>query len=675
MNLPKDMYWHLKVLTVFLLSLGLASGAAPSTCQVCLDRQTCMPPDCFCCRDEMQLPMTVNDIPQIVFFTFDDALTDQVAGFYDQLFDTSRKNPNGCPISMTMFISHNNTKYHQVNKFYKKGMEIAAHSVTHNHMNEANFYNEARLQKQNLASLGGIPERDIVGWRSPYLEPVGDLQPDKLKELGYVYDSTLTFSKRKLNNKVPTPFTLDFGWPYTCQVKPCPNREHTGFWEVPIVSLIDYKHKYDCVYVDGCMNAPPDENSAYKFLKDNFDSYYSKSRIPFGINMHPSWFYYPDRLKAMDRFILELANRKDVYILSIKQMIAWLKNPVALSDIHSFKPWSCSTASSGSSFARGTSSGFNQNTNGLPHQGIKKIVPSHVNTLKSWQQKFTESGRHQAIRKITIPQRVNKISQWRGTIQNGVLRLPTVNRISWRQRQQNLRRNQIRTQPVTSPTISSVVNFNPVQNNVVRHTAITNPTQRPWTRPTWQQRTVTPRKVIDNSNSGWWSQPPQINPAPLHVPSQNIPLVTTTPVIQNPPTFEQQQLSLLEQQEQKHTRQQQQEQQQLQQNQMELNRQLELQRLAENQRVQQEQERQRQLKLEVERKEQLALQESLRKEADRRKRLREERLLKNQRRRQQQALQTRKQNNQNTRTVNNVSSTRRAIEIWQRFVKFLTGKI
>ncbi|XP_052769960.1 uncharacterized protein LOC128209791 [Mya arenaria] len=318
------------------------SGAMPSACVSCQKSQQCFPPDCVCCSDELRFTnVTLAQIPQTVFFTFDDAVTGQAAGFYRQLFDSSRKNPNGCPVTMTLFISHDNTQYGLVSEFHSLGMEIASHSVTHSTMNGSNFFPEAKQQKENLAKLAGIPIEEIVGWRSPYLKPAGDLQPDTLKKLGYTYDATLTFSKRSFKEKPPGPFTLDFGYPFECQVKPCPRHKHAGFWEIPVVSLMDYKQAYDCVYVDGCMNAPPDEEVAYKFLWDNFHNYYTTTRMPFGINMHPSWFYYPDRLKAMDRFIQKLVSLNDVYIVSANRVIEWLKRPTPLQDLHSFPAWAC----------------------------------------------------------------------------------------------------------------------------------------------------------------------------------------------------------------------------------------------------------------------------------------------------------------------------------------------
>ena len=280
-------------------------------------------------------------IPQMVFFTFDDAVNPQVAAFYRELFDASRVNPNGCPIKMTLFISHSSTVYSLVREFYQKGMEIASHSVTHSNPNPNTFLDEAKKQKQNLAKKAKIPENEIKGWRSPFLKPLGDTQPDVLKQLGYEYDATLTIIKSNSQDKAPVPFTLDYGWPYDCKIQPCPKKEHKGFWEVPVISVKDYLDKYNCVYIDGCNIPPPSEELAYKFLWDNFENYYKTNRAPMGINMHASWFFYPDRKKAMSRFIKDILKLGDVYIVSVSQVIEWLRNPTPLSGIKEFGPWQC----------------------------------------------------------------------------------------------------------------------------------------------------------------------------------------------------------------------------------------------------------------------------------------------------------------------------------------------
>ena len=332
------------LLTVIGLLCCLSLAYDPSACIRCRKSHVCNPPDCFCCRDEM--PIQDQKIPQMVFFTFDDAVNPPVAAFYRELFDASRLNPNGCPIKMTLFISHASTVYSLVREFYEKGMEIASHSVNHRNPDPKTFLNEAKKQKENLVKKAKIPEGDIKGWRSPFLKPLGDIQPEVLKTLGYEYDATLTIIKPNSKDKAPMPFTLDYGWPYDCKIKPCPKKHHKGFWEVPVISVRDYVDKYNCVYIDGCNIPPPSEALAYKFLWDNFENYYKTNRAPMGINMHASWFYYPDRKKAMSRFIQDILKLGDVYIVTVSQVIEWLRNPTPLSSIKDFGPWQCNGNSS-----------------------------------------------------------------------------------------------------------------------------------------------------------------------------------------------------------------------------------------------------------------------------------------------------------------------------------------
>ena len=75
--------------------------------------------------------------PQMVFLTFDDAVTDENHHVYDRVLE-NRVNPNGCNISVTFYVTHDwanlahyGTNYQLVNKYFNKGNEIASHSVTY----------------------------------------------------------------------------------------------------------------------------------------------------------------------------------------------------------------------------------------------------------------------------------------------------------------------------------------------------------------------------------------------------------------------------------------------------------------------------------------------------------------------------------------------------------------
>lgn len=332
-----------KTIFVLLGIIAMALLVCRSDAQTC--RASCTPPDCSCPR--MSYPMDRRDIPQMVYFGFDDAVNVIMASLYSRIFTKKRKNPNGCTMKMTLFVSHEYTDYKRVKKFYQYGHEIAVHSVTHTAIdNDDILRKEAKLQKQNLVRLAGVREEDIVGWRSPFLKTAGDNQPSILKELGYEYDISLTFSRNSMDLPKPWPFTMDNGWQYRCGIKPCPSGRKarvSNFWAVPVVSLMDYKNQYPCSFVDGCAIRASTEKEAFNFLWNNFMSYYNTTRTPFGLNMHAAWFYTRYNLKAMMRFLDELQKMDDVYVVTVKQMLEWMKTPTPVSNIHTLKSWDCPT--------------------------------------------------------------------------------------------------------------------------------------------------------------------------------------------------------------------------------------------------------------------------------------------------------------------------------------------
>lgn len=278
----------------------------------------------------------------MVYFGFDDALTIQLDQYYKALFDRSRKNPNGCPISMSLYVQDQWTNYGMVNSYFKEGFEIGSHSVTHTDVDtEQKMVFEAGKQKDNLTTIGRIPRDEVVGWRSPNLKPAGDAQPQVLKNLGYTYDISLTYTRFSDAQDIPWPFTLDYGYPYQCSVIPCPGRSsrHSGFWEILVPSLYNPESGYPCAYVDSCR--PTSEAAAVEYLWINFQKVYQGNRAPFGLNMHAAWFMFPDYLKATHTFIRQLLQLNDVYIVTAKQVLDWMRHPVKVSEIHKLPEWGC----------------------------------------------------------------------------------------------------------------------------------------------------------------------------------------------------------------------------------------------------------------------------------------------------------------------------------------------
>jgi len=67
----------------------------------------------------------------MILLTFDDAINhDNWELFSKVLFTQHRRNPNGCPIKGTFYVSHPFTNYQYVQKLWNDGHEIAVHSVT-----------------------------------------------------------------------------------------------------------------------------------------------------------------------------------------------------------------------------------------------------------------------------------------------------------------------------------------------------------------------------------------------------------------------------------------------------------------------------------------------------------------------------------------------------------------
>lgn len=72
----------------------------------------------------------MKETPQIVLLTFDDAINDLNIPIYEDLFEKGRKNPNGCPITATFYVSHEWTDYSQVQNMYAVGHEMASHTIS-----------------------------------------------------------------------------------------------------------------------------------------------------------------------------------------------------------------------------------------------------------------------------------------------------------------------------------------------------------------------------------------------------------------------------------------------------------------------------------------------------------------------------------------------------------------
>lgn len=311
----------------------------------------CKLPECHCAGHSIPGGLRPEDVPQVVLITFDDAVNWDNWELYLRLFppDGSRRNPNGCPIGATFFVSHNFSDYCMVRKLHAGGQEIADHSVTHRlphawwaEANNLDISHEILTQRKNLADLAEIPIADIKGWRSPFLQPSGDNMFEVLHQHNFTYDATMTYPfPRNVYSPVMWPFTLDYSYTLVCNIQPCPKNVYPGFWIVPVVVMMDYREHLPCAYLDHCTNEPRNQDETFEMLWKNFLRNYRTNRAPMYVNLHSIWLETGFHLDAMDEFLLRLGTMKDVFVLPIHKSLDWVRQPTPLAQIHDFGPWQC----------------------------------------------------------------------------------------------------------------------------------------------------------------------------------------------------------------------------------------------------------------------------------------------------------------------------------------------
>ncbi|XP_025831497.1 uncharacterized protein LOC108739790 [Agrilus planipennis] len=302
-------------------------------------KDVCLLPDCSCGGRDVPGNLTVNDVPQMVLLTFDDAVNDLNKGYYAELFDHGRVNPNGCPIAATFYVSHEWTDYSQVQNLYADGHEMASHSVSHSfgeQFSQKKWTKEVAGQREILAAYGGVHLEDVRGMRAPFLSVGGNKMFKMLYDSNFTYDSSMPIYE----NKPPSwPYTLDYKLFHDCMIPPCPTRSFPGLWEVPMVMWQDLQGGR-CSMADACSN-PPDADGVYKMLMKNFDRHYTSNRAPFGLFYHAAWFTQPHHKEGFINFLDAINSMKDVWIITNWQAIQWVRDPTPLSRINSFKPFGC----------------------------------------------------------------------------------------------------------------------------------------------------------------------------------------------------------------------------------------------------------------------------------------------------------------------------------------------
>jgi hypothetical protein len=123
------------------------------------------------------------------------------------------------------------------------------------------------------------------------------------------------------------PYTLDNGVRGLCYEHCDVKRKYPGIWSLPMNTLYGPDTTLPAKYL---MDANLTGDELYDTYMANFLRHYNGNRAPFGIYTHPNWFISdPSRIDTINRFLAAVLKMSDVYVVSMENVIRYMKNPVA----------------------------------------------------------------------------------------------------------------------------------------------------------------------------------------------------------------------------------------------------------------------------------------------------------------------------------------------------------
>jgi LysM repeat protein/peptidoglycan/xylan/chitin deacetylase (PgdA/CDA1 family) len=288
--------------------------------------------------------LAAADVPQFVLISHDDAIGHLADGKVRAITD-GHKNPNGCNVPATWFVTSTGTECNLAQKLLADNHEIALHTVSHAALSQSlgypNLVDEIMGAKKDLTTRCGLPAEGIVGFRSPYLVHNPAVR-DIISKNGLLYDSSMVEYTGNLSATSPTfaqrlwPYTMDFGIVQDCNwttpAGTCTQQEkYPGLWEIPLWDLPNATAQPE----KNAYTMDPDGGfggDLFTLLQTNFDTAYNGNRAPFPLFVHAPWFT-DARIKLANQFIEYALSKPDVYFVTFKQLIDWLNNPVPASQV------------------------------------------------------------------------------------------------------------------------------------------------------------------------------------------------------------------------------------------------------------------------------------------------------------------------------------------------------
>ena len=136
------------------------------------------------------------------------------------------------------------------------------------------------------------------------------------------------------------PQTMDHTFAWTCQNDECPQMAHPGIWEIPLNQFYgDFVptlngHKRSAM-IRAAMSLNSTQESTEALLFNNFQRAYRSNRAPYVLSINADFLFLLEDeavVGALQTFIRKLTVEfKDVWFVTMQQLIDWLRNPQPLS--------------------------------------------------------------------------------------------------------------------------------------------------------------------------------------------------------------------------------------------------------------------------------------------------------------------------------------------------------
>jgi hypothetical protein len=312
--------------------------------------------------------LTAAQVPQFIFLGVDDNNNDDPADLLAAL--AGKSNPagignaatfDGDPWRASFYFIGNTMTASAVQDALDRGHEVGNHTLSHPEMNTLPSTSIVREIEEADTQLrfqvpGAVPDSLRVGFRFPFLS-IADTAFFTLENLGYRYDCSVEFGwdARFNGTNFPWPFRLASAYAETPYLTP-----HPDFWEIPAYPLVlpstteaaalgyagqdvrtqaqsrgygadstgnkitglDYNLIYQALFNPTQVNL---------VLKHNLNLRRSGNRAPLAYGMHSNYYTTGGaQLDSLVAFLNWALQYPEVRIVSGKQLIDWMENPVGL---------------------------------------------------------------------------------------------------------------------------------------------------------------------------------------------------------------------------------------------------------------------------------------------------------------------------------------------------------